>query len=181
MIKTIISYLFVFFVVFAHAQKKQNTIKVSNALIVGLMDKSSERYVIEAALTEIFTSFEIKSLPEVNLLKVGTDPQILASDSIKQVLAAKGIDTYVLVSVRGFDKRFKKSTRTKNLKEILGEGHLFPIYKEDAASVSFEFFFFKNGEYLGTDIIKCGNVSSRDSVLKKFRKKVSKRLEKKWR
>ena len=76
----------------------------------------------------------------MNILKVGNDPQILASDSIKDLLKSKGFDTYVLVSVRGFDKKFKPAKNQGTLIQILTEGHLFPIYRDEAVSVSFEFF-----------------------------------------
>jgi hypothetical protein len=76
----------------------------------------------------------------------------LASDSIQQKLKGKGIDTYVLVSVRGYDKRYKGAQSEDSLKTILSLGHLFPIYRDEVVSVTFEFMFYRNGKFVGTDI-----------------------------
>jgi hypothetical protein len=105
---------------------------------------------------------------------------LLAKDSIQKVIAAKGIDTYVIVSVRGFDRNFKPTKRSDDLNSALGAGSLFPIYREEVVSVSFEFLFYRNGQFVGSDIVKCGNVSERDTVIKRFRSKLSKRILKKW-
>ncbi len=155
-------------------------LKLNNALIVGQLDKSDDRYLIEVALTEVLAANGIKAMPSMNILKVGNDPQILASDSLQQIAKAKGYDTYVLVSVRGFDKSFKLAKNHGTLKSMLAEGHLFPIYRDEVVSVSFEFFFYRNGEYVATDIIKCGNISSRDTVIKRLKKKLAKRIPKDW-
>ena len=155
-------------------------LNLSNAAVVGQLDKADDRYSIEVALTEMLANNGIKAMPSMNILKVGNDPQILASDSIKDLLKSKGFDTYVLVSVRGFDKKFKPAKNHGSLTQILTEGHLFPIYRDEAVSVSFEFFFYRNGEFIGTDIVKCGNISSRDTVMKRFRKKLNKRIPKHW-
>jgi hypothetical protein len=161
-----------------NAQTKN--LNLSNAAVVGQLDKADDRYSIEVALTEMLANNGIKAMPSMNILKVGNDPQILASDSIKELLKSKGFDTYVLVSVRGFDKKFKPAKNHGSLTQILTEGHLFPIYRDEAVSVSFEFFFYRNGEFIGTDIVKCGNISSRDTVMKRFRKKLNKRIPKHW-
>ncbi len=170
--------VFSLFCLTLNAQTKN--INLNNVLVVGQLDKADDRYSIEVALTELLANNGIKALPSMNILKVGNDPQILASDSIKDLLKGKGIDTYVLVSVRGFDKKFKPAKNQGTLNQILTEGHLFPIYRDEAVSVSFEFFFYRNGEFVGTDIIKCGNISSRDTVMKRFRKKLNKRIPKHW-
>jgi hypothetical protein len=161
-----------------NAQSKK--LNLTNVLVVGQLDKSDDRYSIEAALTEILTNNGIKALPSMNILKVGNDPQLLASDSIIKLVKEKGFDTYVLISVRGFDKNFKHAKNHGTLTQVLAEGHLFPIYRDEAVSVSFEFFFYRNGEFIGTDIVKCGNISSRDTVMKRFRKKLNKRISKHW-
>ena len=62
-------------------------LKLNNALIVGQLDKSDDRYLIEVALTEVLAANGIKAMPSMNILKVGNDPQILASDSIKDLLS----------------------------------------------------------------------------------------------
>ncbi len=153
---------------------------LKNALVVGQLDKPEDRYTVEINLTEMLTNAGIKAIPSLNMMKLGSDASLLATDSIQRLVAAKGIDTYVIVSVRGFDRRFKPSIRKDDLNTALGAGSLFPIYREEVVSVSFEFLFYRNGQFVASDIVKCGNVSERDTVIKRFRKKVIKRIVKKW-
>lgn len=153
---------------------------LTNALVVGQLDKPEDRYTVEINLTEMLTNAGIKAVPSLNMMKLGSDASMLATDSIQRLVAAKGIDTYVIVSVRGFDRRFKPSVRKDDLNTALGAGSLFPIYREEVVSVSFEFLFYRNGQFVASDIVKCGNVSERDTVIKRFRKKLTKRIVKKW-
>lgn len=176
--KNILFILFTIVSILSFAQKSE--INLKNALVVGQMDKADDRYTVEAVLTELLANNGVKSMPAMNILKVGNDPSILASDSIMNLVKSKGFDTYVLVSVRGFDKKFKLAKKQSTLIELLKEGHLFPIYRDEATSVTFEFFFYRNGIYVGTDLVKCGNVSSKDSVMKRFRKKTTKHIQKNW-
>ena len=86
----------------------------------------------------------------------------------------------MLVSVRGYDKKFKPSSCKDDLQQALSVGNLFPMYRDEIVSVSFEFIFYRNGQCVGADIVKCGNVSDRESVLKKFRKQIGKKLTNDW-
>lgn len=162
----------------AFAQIKNLGLK--NALVIGQLDKPEDRYSLESLFTEILVDEGIKAMPALNVLRLGSDPIALASDSIQKKLAAKGIDTYILVSVRGYDKRYKTSQGKDDLKTSLSLGHLFPLYRDEIVSISFEFMFYRNGEFVASDLIKCGNISSRETVLKRFRKKTTRRLNKKW-
>lgn len=173
-------FILIFSVFCSELNAQTKNLDLTNVLVVGQLDKADDRYSIEVALTELLANNGVKALPSMNILKVGNDLQILATDSIKNLLKGKGFDTYVLVSVRGFDKKFKLAKNHGTLSQILTEGHLFPIYRDEAVSVSFEFFFYRNGEFVGTDIVKCGNISSRDTVMKRFRKKLNKRISKHW-
>lgn len=153
---------------------------LTNALVVAQMDKPQERYAVESNLTDLFIQNGIKAVPSLNYYKMGGSGSVLATDSMKQVLAAQGIDTYVLVTVRGYDRKFKPSERRETLSDKLDEGNLYELYRLDIVSISFEFTFYRNGEFVGNDVVKCGNISDRETVLKRFRKKVSKRIYKKW-
>jgi hypothetical protein len=62
----------------------------------------------------------------------------------------------------------------------LGRTSIYHIYREEATSVSFEFTFYKEGSMVFRDILKCSNISDRDSVIKRIRKKLPKRMAKKW-
>lgn len=153
-------------------------IKLTNALVIGQLEKAEDRYSIEIALTEILTNAGIKAIPSLNILKEGGDIQMLATDSVQKIVTSKGIDTYMTVSVRGYDKRFKLAENHDNFKTALSTGHLFSLYRDELVSISFEFTFYREGQFMGTDIIKCGNVSSREMVLKRFKKKVTRRVNK---
>lgn len=171
--------LIILFILIGGWSVAQNNVQLKNALIIGQMDKPEDRYSAEINLVELFASHGIVAKPSLNYVKVGQDSRILAEDSLRALLAAQGIDTYVIVSVRGFDRKFKSSSQ-KSLVETLEAGNLFRLYRDGAVSVSFEFIFYRNGEFVGNDIIKCGNISDRDSVIKRLRKKTNKRLTKKW-
>lgn len=166
---------------FGFAQKDSDAdLNLTNVVVIGQMDDVSDRYSVEINLTELFSSNGVKAKASLNLMKQGEDPVVLLSDSVSNLLAAEGFDTFVLVSVRGYDKRFKKSEVRDNFETSLDRGNLFSIYKDGIVSVTFEFKFFRNGELVGGDIVKCGNAGSREKVLGKLRKKTSKLILKKW-
>lgn len=171
------------FIVFqAEAQrKKKSDFQLKNAVVIGMMDDQDERYSIEINLTELLTSRGIKALPSLNVIKLGEDSRVLASDSVQAIVNAKGYDTYMLISVRGYDKRYKVSPGQPNFKQALEAGNLYKMYQMDIVSVSFEVKFYQNGNCVHTEIVKCGGIGDRDTVVKKFRKKVGKLIDKRWR
>ncbi len=159
------------------AQTKE--LSLTNALVIGQLDRSEDRYSIEIALTELLSEYGVKALPSLNILKVGADVYHLENDSIQNIVRSKGLDTYLTVSVRGYDKRFKLAENRDDFKTAINVNHLFSLYKENVITVSFEFTFYRDGKFVGTDIVRCGNIDSRETVLKRFKKKVGKRI-KKW-
>lgn len=163
----------------AFSQKKGD-INLTNAVVIGQMDNQEDRYSVEINVTEMLTSRGMKSIPSLNMIKLGADSRELASDSIATILKGKGIDTYMLVSVRGYDRSFKVSDNPGTLAESLDRANLFEIYAMDIVSVSFEIKIYRKGEFVHSEIIKLGNVGGRESVLKKFRKKLGKKIDKKW-
>lgn len=166
----------------AFGQKKKMTeLHLTNALIIGQIDNVEDRYSLEIILTQMFTAAKIKSMPSLNVLKQGSDAVVLATDSVQQMLAAKGIDTYALVCVRGYDRRFKVSEKQDDFRTALEGSSLFDLYRQDITSVSIEFKFYRQGQYVGGDILKCGNISDRETVLKRISNKLEKRIYKKWR
>ena len=152
----------------------------SKTLVIGQFDKPDERYAIEVAITELFTKNGIPSVPSLNVIKQGANPSILALDSVQSKLKQAGIDRIAIISVRGYDRRFKISNKETSLKGILERTSIYHIYREEATSVSFEFTFYKENKMVFRDILKCGNISDRDSVIKRIRKKLPKRMSKKW-
>lgn len=162
------------------SKKDKTSIYLQNTLVIGQMDTPEDRYSMEITLTEMFSQKGVKAIPSLNVLKLGSDARILATDSIQKVVAAKGVDTYCIVSIRGFDRNYTVSNRADDFETALNQASFFNLYREDAVSVTFQFKFFRNNECVHAEVVKCGNIGSRESVLKRFRKKVGKRIKKSW-
>jgi len=179
--KTIVAILFLVLQTgISFGQKNGSNFGLTNAVIVGQFDKQEDRYSVEANLTDLFNMMGVKAMPSLNLVKVGQDAASLASDSIMAIAQSKGYDTYVILNVRGYDRKFRPSTAKLTLKEALERGSLYSIHQDDIVSVTFEIRVYRNGEFVGVDSIKCGNVGERDSVLKRLRSGAEKRLKKHW-
>lgn len=178
----IILFLFVANVSVAQKNKVKNKdqIGLTNAVIIGQMDNSADRYSVEINMTQLFSVNGVKSKASLNMMKLGSDSQQLASDSVAAKTKAEGFDTFVLISVRGYDKRFKANTSEEDFLTALGRANLFQLHQVDIVSVTFEFKFYRSGQLVHNETIKCGNAGTREKVLKKMRKKVGKRLTKKW-
>lgn len=159
--------------VFGYSQEINN---VKNALVIGVFNDPQERFSVEADLTAFFNRNQIKAIPSLNLVKQGGDIKQLLNDSIKGILTAKGIDTYVFVSVRGYDKRFKHTHQDKTMLDIMDANGILPVFQEDMVSVTFEFSFFRKEKFLGTELIRVNGIKGRPSVFAKMRKKLEKIL-----
>ncbi len=178
-----INYLFIlvlFFSINCLAQNTSGEFKLTNVVVVAQQDKPEDRYSLEINVLQLLASKGLKTKASLNIVKQGGSPMILSEDSIQKQVLEEGIDTYMLVSVRGYDKRFKPSESSLPMEDELNEGHLFPLYREDVTSVTFSVTFYRNNEPVHYELIKTGNVGSREAVLKKFLKKLDKRLQKSW-
>ena len=179
--KSIIAISALLLVFGANAQKKNETpLNLTNVVIIGQMDDPADRYSVEINMTELFSAYNVQSKASLNLMKQGADSQALASDSIMTMLKGQGYDTYVLISVRGYDKTFKVSEVKDDFATAMTRGNLFSVYQDGVVSVSFEFKFFREGQLVVDEVIKCGNAGSRGKVMSKLRKKIKKRLIKSW-
>jgi hypothetical protein len=156
------------------------SLKLTNAIVIGQFDKIEDRYAVEVNLTELLINSGIKAAPSINILKQGESAFDLATDSIRQLIQSKGFDTYLIVTVRGYDRKFKPSEAKVTLIEMLNMASLYHIFRDEVSSVSFEFTFFRNDKVVHRDVIRCSNVSNRDSVIKRLRKKLPKLIEKEW-
>jgi hypothetical protein len=172
-------FFFIFFILFLFSGFSQG-LKLKNVLVIGQFDKPEDRYAIEVNITELLTNSGIKAIPSLNILKQGTSALNLVSDSIQKIIQSKGFDTYLIVNVRGYDRKFKPSETIISFEEMLNMASLYHIYRDEASSVSFEFTFFRKEGVVKRFILRCGNVSNRDSVIKRFRKNMPKLIEKKW-
>ncbi|HLW29362.1 MAG TPA: hypothetical protein VKX29_00785 [Brumimicrobium sp.] len=155
-------------------------LNLKNVLVVAQQDDLSDRYTVEIALLQLFNSYNIKSKASLNVLKQGGSADILMADTTVQMLKDQGIDTYLLVSVRGFNNRFKPSEKIHDFKEEINAGHLYPLYRESTSTVTFTFTFYRDLKPVHYELIKTGSVGSKDAVIKKLMKKVERRLVKKW-
>ena len=180
--KCFLSFVFSFIISFnfLYAQQTDKG-SFTNAIVIGQFDLPEDRYSIEISTTQILNDLSIKAYPSLNILKFGSDAALLASDSIQKLQKSKGYDVYLVINVRGYDRRYKKSKRLNKLSEILSSGTLFQIHREDITSVSFELSLYKNDSLFHRDIIKCGNISDRGTVIKRYSKKLTRRVNKKWR
>ena len=156
------------------------SVKLTNAVVITQFDKEEDRYVIQALMADILKGYQIKALPVMNVLKQGEDPQHLLNDSIQQIIVQKGFDTYLVVNVRGYDRTFKPSEDTQTLAELLETTSIYQIYRDEATSVSFEFSIYRDGKLVSRQVLRCGNVSDRDSVLKRLRKRLPKKVIPTW-
>lgn len=153
--------------------------KLNNAVVVGLYDKKDDRFKMEILLAEKLIEAGVKTTLSLNYLKEGSDISGLASDSVQQKIKSAGYDTFVLFSVRGYDKKFKPVSKWFTLEEELKLGHLFPPFREDVSNVTFEFKFYKGTEMVAYDQIKVSSPSN-DGMLKKLNKELDKKIKKQW-
>ena len=68
----------VFAINFGFSQTKN--LKLKNAMVVGQLDKSEDRFTMEINFTELLASNGIKAMSSLNVLKEGTNISMLASD-----------------------------------------------------------------------------------------------------
>ncbi|MFM7006213.1 MAG: hypothetical protein ACKOWX_03070 [Flavobacteriales bacterium] len=155
-------------------------VKLTNAVVIAQFDKEEDRYAMQALMTDLLKGYQVRILPLMNVLKQGEDPQHLLLDSVQQILVQKGFDTYLVVNVRGYDRTFKPSEDTQTLVELLETTSIYQIYRDEATSVSFEFSIYRNGKLISREVLRCGNVSDRDSVLKRLRKRLPKKVFPIW-
>ena len=120
--------LLLFVSTFGFGQTKN--LHLTNALVIGQMDKEEDRYALEVNLTELLTDAGIKAIPSLNIMKLGSDATILAADSIQKKVAAKGVDTYVLISIRGYDKKYRISERNDDIATALNAEEESYCYKK---------------------------------------------------
>lgn len=153
---------------------------LSNVVVVGQIDFQQDLFALEINLTTLFNQYGIKTKSSLNVVKQGASATSMANDSIQNKLKEEGFDTYLLISVRGYDRRFKSSTNILSLNKNLTSEHLFPLYRDDIVSVTFELTFYKDGKPVENRLIKIGTVGSQEAVLKKLNKKMAKLIKKEW-
>ncbi|MEN9699404.1 MAG: hypothetical protein RLZZ301_602 [Bacteroidota bacterium] len=172
--------LILFFALILNGVSQAQPLHLKNTVVIAQFDKAEDRYAMQALMAELLTTYNVKVLPIMNVLKQAEDMNHLLSDSVQAQLKAKGFDTYLVVNVRGYDRKFKPSLDTQLLAEMLETTSIYQIYRDEATSVSFEFSFYRDGKLVQREILRCGNVSDRDSVLKRVRKRLPKKILPSW-
>ena len=168
----------IFLTTFSVIGQQTAPFQLTNAFIVAQLDRPEEKFSLEINLAELFSEQGVNVFPSLNILKQGQNPTVLASDSVTSILKNKQLDTYVLVSVRGYDRNYRKKSKQTSLIEELSSSHLFPIYRDEIVSLTFEFLFYQNGNQVYSDLLKIKNINNKDSVLKKLHKKLPKLIHK---
>ena len=180
--KTILSILFLALLTPGLAQKvKQPKIsKLKGAMILVKNDKPQERFSMEANLGKLFSVYKMPILLSVNLIKEGAPLIELADERVQKEMNAKGINSVLVISVRGFDTRFSARTKIpQTLAEMLQEGNLNPITAEEATTVTIEFFQYIDGKFVGYHIQRVGGAATKTKVYQRLQKRLDK-LVPKW-
>lgn len=165
------------------AQKKQPkklNPQLQNAVVLAQMDSQEDRYSTEVTMANIFGGFGIKAKPSLNIIKRGEDVVEILNEENQSKLKAEGVDTYVIVRVLGYDRKYSATNVNDDLKTTLGLGAFFGLFRQDMTNITFEFKIFRNGKLQRVDVKRFGNIGSRDDVLRKLSKTVVKLLEKNW-
>lgn len=167
--------------VLAQKQPKKLTPPLQNAVVLAQMDSQEDRYSTEVTMTNIFGGFGIKAKPSLNVIKRGEDAVEILNEENQAKLKAEGFDTYVVVRVLGYDRKYSATNVKDDLKTTLGLGAFFGLFRQDMTNITFEFKIFRDGKLQRVDVKKFGNIGGRDDVLRKLSKTVVKLLEKTWR
>ncbi len=165
---------------FSISTQAQDELNLKNALVIAQQDEQSDRFSLEVAVLQLLNDYGVKTKASLNVLKQGGTADVLLTDSLQAKLKEEGIDTYMLISVRGYDKRFRPSDKINSLQEEIEAGHLFPLYRESATSVTFTVTFYREGKPVHYELIKTGTIGSKDAVIKKLMKKMERSLRKDW-
>ena len=171
--------LFFCLLIFASLSLNAQRLKLTNVVLVAQLDRSEDKFTAEINLAEIFAENGVNVLPSLNLLKQGASLSTLVSDSIKTILKEKQLDTYLLVNVRGYDRQFRLSSKIGSLTEELNIAHMFPLFRDEITSITFEFNFFRNDKLYHTELLKLKNVSTKEKLIQKLHKKLP-RLIQRW-
>jgi hypothetical protein len=170
-------YLIAIAILFSFKLINAQQLQLTNALVVGQMDRPEDKFTLEINLAELLANEGINVMPSLNALKQGASASVLVSDSVSKILSEKKIDTYLLVNVRGYDRKFRPTSKFEDLSKELESSHLFPLFRDEIVSITFEFTFFRGGKVITSELLKLGNISDRNAVIKKLRKKLPKMIK----
>jgi hypothetical protein len=155
-------------------------VRLENVLVVAQQDKLEDRYSMELALTNLMQTNGVTSKSALGVIPQGEFMNVLATEEIQKKVKALGIDTYMLVSVRGYDRSFTPSKNLLGMRDELNAGHMFSFWRESANSISFTVTFYRNNQPIHYELIKIKNGKNREATIGKMVKAFEKRLQKNW-
>jgi hypothetical protein len=153
---------------------------LKGAMLLVKNDDAKERFSVEANMGKILATYNMPLLLSINMINQGAPLKELAGARVQNEMSARGINSVLVVSIRGFDQRFKPRTKIpERLEEMLEEGNLYPISQEDATTVTIEFIQYVGGNFNGYHMMRLGNASNKTKIYNKMLKKLN-RLMPKW-
>lgn len=155
-------------------------LRLDNVLVVAQQDKLEDRYSVELAITNLMQMSGVNSKSALGVIPQGEFMNVLATEEIQKKVKEMGIDTYMLISVRGYDRSFTPSTDLQGMRDELNAGHMFSFWRESANSISFSVTFYRNNQPIHYELIKVKNGKNREVTLKRMVKAFDKRLQKSW-
>jgi hypothetical protein len=154
---------------------------MQGAMLLVKNDNAQERFSVEANLGKILATYNMPLLLSINVINQGAPLKELAGARAQNEMSARGINSVLVVSIRGFDQRFKPRTKIPaTLEEMLEEGNLYPISQEEATTVTIEFIQYVGGKFNGYHMMRIGSASNKSKVYTRIQKKLN-RLVPKWR
>lgn len=171
---------FFFFMMISVSSSLYGQINLDNVVVVAQQNKTADRYNLELAIMDVLRKYDVNARSGISAVKEGQGPNSLANDSIQKRLNENGFPMFMLVSVRGYDKRFTISSNNTPLNDELRAGHLFAYHREKISSVTFTVSFYRNGQPVHSELIRIKKTKSPEKVLKAFSKRIEKRLKKSW-
>jgi hypothetical protein len=154
---------------------------LKGAMLLVKNDDAKERFSVEANMGKILATYNLPLLLSINMINQGAPLKELAGARVQNEMSARGINSVLVVSIRGFDQRFKPRTKIPaTLEEMLEEGNLYPISQEEATTVTIEFIQYVGGKFNGYHMMRIGSASNKSKVYTRIQKKLN-RLVPKWR
>ncbi len=152
---------------------------MKGAMLLVKNDNAQERFSVEANLGKILATYNMPLLLSINLINQGAPLKELAGARVQNEMSARGINSVIVVSIRGFDQRFKPRTKIPaTLEEMLEEGNLYPLSQEDVTTVTIEFIQYVGGKFHGYHMMRVGNASNKSKVYSKIQKKLNRQIPK---
>jgi hypothetical protein len=153
---------------------------LENVVVVAQQNNTADRFNLELAVMDLLRKYEVNARSAISVVKEGQGPNSLANDSIQKRLSGDGFNMFMLISVRGYDKRFSPPSNRFTLNEELLGGHLYAYHREKISSVTFTISFFRNGHPVHSELIRVKKTKSPEKILKSLIKKMERRLKRSW-